>query len=147
MFLFYYYRTNRIKTDDTNSIKTSDFKREYLYLLLFFAVFSLVVFIFLPDGSKTLDFVLNFSNEKALPEGGGSGDEGDEGSLKGVPSDKWGNRSRRSGSGSKQYAVMVVASKKGEIYSAMDYLDRFDSVKGFYSPEMRSLTFLSRKDL
>lgn len=57
--------------------------------------------------------------------------EDEEGSLKGVPSDRWGNRSRRGGSGNKQYAVMVVASKKGEIYSAWDYLGSFDSSKGF----------------
>ena len=139
---FYYYKTNRIKQDDTNRSKTSDFKREYLFLLLFFAVFSLVVFIFLPDGSKTLDFVLNFSNEKALPEGGAAGDDGEEGNLKGVPSDRWGNRSRRSSSGSRQYAVMVVASKKGEIYSAWDYLGRFDSVKGFLFSEDENLNSL-----
>ena len=140
---FYYFRINRIKTDlQADNKPAADFRREYFFMALFFAVFALTVFIFQPDGSRTLDFVLNFSNEKALSEGGGSSDEGEEGDLKGVPADRWGNRSRRSGSGSRQYAVMVVASKKRELYSAWDYLDRFDPVKGFLFSENEPLNRL-----
>ena len=140
---FYYFRINSLKTDLQEKGKPGkDFRREYFFMSLFFILFALVVFVFHPDTSHILDFVLNFSNEKALPEGGGSSEEGEEGDLKGVPADKWGNRSRRSGNGSRQYAVMVVASKKGEIYSAWDYLDSFDSVKGFLYSEDEPLNRL-----
>ena len=140
---FYYFRINRIKSDILAGKKPgNDFRREYFFMVLLFAAFALTVFIFQPDGSRTLDFVLNFSNEKALPEGGGSSEEGEDSELKGVPADRWGNRSRRNGSGSRQYAVMVVASKKKELYSAWDYLDRFDPVKGFLFSEDEPLNRL-----
>ena len=123
---FFYYR-------GASPESSSDFSREYLFMLLFFSLFAFAVFVFLPEGSKHLDFILNFSNEKALTGGVGTGnDESDmKGNLKGIPSDRWGSRSRRGGSGNKQYAVMIVASGRGEIYSAMDYLSRFDPYNGF----------------
>ena len=129
---FYYYRGIREqKTISSRGREISDFRREYIFLFLFFTVFACAVFFFLPDGSRTLDFILNFSNEKAIPGGSGIGEMDEDGDLKGVPADRWGNRSRRGGSGNRQYAVMVVASGKGELYSAWEYLDRFDPVKGF----------------
>ena len=143
---FYYFRINRADIDFHGIGKPEkDFRREYFFLGVFFVLFALVVFVFQPDGSRVLDFVLNFSNEKALPEGGGSSEDGEEGDLRGIPADRWGNRSRRDGSGSRQYAVMVVASKKGEIYSAWDYLDRFDSVKGFLFSDNEPLNSLKNE--
>ena len=141
---FYYFRGNIRNTLKDKSKKT-DFRREYIFMLLFFTLFSVTVLVFLPDGSRVLDFIVNFSNEKALPEGSGLGEEDEEGNLKGVPSDRWGNRSRRSGSSNRQYAVMVVASEKNEVYSAWDYMGRFDPVKGFIFSEDEQLNRLKNE--
>ena len=133
VLIFSYFLTSFFYYRGTEGGSLSEYKREYTFLILIFIIFAVPVFVFLPDGSRSLDFILNFSNEKAITDGGEGGveDEDANADLKGVPSDRWGNRSRRGGSGNKQYAVMIVSSKKGEVYSAWEYLDRLDPVKGF----------------
>jgi len=54
-----------------------------------------------------------------------------EGRLEGIPSDQWQNGKGSSGSGNKQYAVMIVASTLDPVYAAEGYYGEFDPERGF----------------
>ncbi len=117
--------------------RLSDFKRE---ILIFFGVMVPLLaaaVLFIPVDFAANDFILNFRNEKAISSSGAEGEEDNkDGKLSGVPSEKWGRRSRASStSNSKQYAVMIVASDRSDLYSAWDYLGGFNPVKGFVYSE------------
>lgn len=103
-------------------------KKEFLIFAGAFAALLISALFLFPEDFVSNRFVLNFSDEKALPEAGGA--EGKE-ELFTLPAEKWGNRSRSSSGRGKQYAVMIAASKREELYGAYAYLALFDPVKGF----------------
>ncbi|MDX9801191.1 MAG: transglutaminase family protein [Spirochaetia bacterium] len=118
--------------------RLSSFKKEILIFFTVLLPLLAAAVIFIPMDFAANDFILNFRDEKAISAAGAEGDEAvKEGKLSGIPSEKWGRRSRASSSGaSKQYAVMIVASGRSDLYSAWDYLGGFNPVKGFvYSGE------------
>lgn len=106
-----------------------DFKREIILFFIVMAPLILAATLFIPADFLTGNYVLNFRDEKVL-SGGSAGDDNGEGELSGIPSDKWGRRSRSSSGSGKQYAVMIVKSTEKDIYAASQYLGGFDKVKG-----------------
>lgn len=102
-----------------------DFKKEIILFFIIMAPLILAATLFIPADFLTGNHVFNFRDEKVIAGGG----EGGEGELSGIPSDKWGSRSKSSGNG-KQYAVMIVRSAEKNIYAASQYLGAFDKVKG-----------------
>ncbi len=122
--------------------KLLDFKKEIILFFVIIIPLIAAAAILIPVDHLVNDFIFNFRDEKVLPKGlSGADDENnkgtdpkekEEGKLSGVPADKWGGRSRSSSSGeNKQYAVMVVASERDELYSAWDYLGGFHPEQGF----------------
>ena len=122
--------------------KLTDFKKE---IIIFFAIIIPLVAIaaiLIPVDHIVNDFIFNFRDEKVFPQGMAdleSGEEetnesgsADRESLTGIPSDRWGRRSRSTASSeSRQYAVMVVASEEDELYCAWEYFGDFHPTRGF----------------
>lgn len=90
-------------------------------------------------------------NQRGADGNGDEAGENGQGVLQGVPADQWGSSPGRqgetgsSGSGGKQYAVMLVISETDPVYSAETYFSSFDPLLGF-TPEgeetLNSLAFL-----
>lgn len=94
-----------------------------------------------PEGIEieNLDGMNSFNNE-----GNSEGDENYEkmGRLEGLDADQWSMQLGEDGSG-KQYAVMIVVSKRNTIYAAKDYFGIFDPEKGFIFSNENPLNELS----
>ncbi|MCL2792280.1 MAG: transglutaminase domain-containing protein [Spirochaetaceae bacterium] len=117
--------------------KLSDFKKE---IIIFFAIITpllIIAAIFIPADHIVNDFIFNFRDEQVFPDGMGredgyNGEDSQQGSLSGIPADRWGRRSRSSGPGEdRQYAVMIVSTTEPELYLAWEYFGGFHPVRGF----------------
>jgi hypothetical protein len=129
-------------------------RREVLVFSLIIPLFLFLAFA-LPPNFVEHSIVFNAPDDdliKDIPydsdgypfDRGGRSDEGEmrngegdqQGELKGIPSDQWGNRFGEGENGGRQYAVMVVASEYNPVYAAESYFGTFDPERGFlYSSE------------
>ncbi|MCL2293874.1 MAG: transglutaminase family protein [Spirochaetes bacterium] len=117
--------------------KLGDFKKEVIVFFVIIIPLVTLAAILIPADYLVNDFIFNFRNEQVFPiprdvdNGDDPRDFGD-GSLSGIPAERWGRRSRSSFSGKdRQYAVMIVSTTAFELYSATEYFGGFHPVHGF----------------
>ena len=142
-------------------------RREVLAFSVIIPLFLLLAFV-LPPNFVEHSIVFNAPDDdliKDIPydsdgypfDRGGRSDRGEmqngegdqEGKLKGIPSDQWGNRFGEGENGGRQYAVMVVAGEYDPIYAAESYFGTFDPKRGFlysYDQALNELSYIRLLD-
>lgn len=71
------------------------------------------------------------------------GERKDGGGIEGIPSELWQIPGEGASSSNRQYAVMILASKKDPVYAASHYLGKIDETYGFTEIQNQELNILS----
>ena len=79
---------------------------------------------------KEYDLTFNILKASVIPDEEGLPTD-EEGKLEGVDAEQWSEGFGQNGEGGKQYAVMVVASKRDTVYAAREYFGILDPAGGF----------------
>ncbi|MBN2533257.1 MAG: hypothetical protein JXB88_10215 [Spirochaetales bacterium] len=137
----------RIKTDKRMGKEIALFAGIALPLLLIFSLFLPADFV---KNSMVFNQLGGEVKPKPIPsnEQGGQLKDGNldnGGGFEGIPSELWQLTGEESSSSNRQYAVMVIASKKDPVYAASRYLGKIDETMGFTETpgeELNTLTYL-----